>query len=129
MQRLKLGDIILLIFILIAAGIFFVLKIENKNNLTKQDKKIVIKYLDNELITEFSKNKKEIKVKGKRGYSIIEIGSNWVRMKESACPSKFCVKRGKIFKPGESIICLPNQVLITIKEEKNIKKRVDSICH
>jgi len=129
MQRLKLGDIILLIFILIAAGIFFVLKIENKNNLTKQDKKIVIKYLDNELITEFSKNKKEIKVKGKRGYSIIEIGSNWVRMKESACPSKFCVKRGKIFKSGESIICLPNQVLITIKEEKNIKKRVDSICH
>ncbi len=129
MQRLKLGDIILLIFILTVAGIFFFLKIENKSNSTKKDKRIVIKYLNNELITGFSKKKKEIKVKGKRGYSVIEIGSNWVRMKESACPSKFCVKRGKIFKAGESIICLPNQVLITIKEKRNIKKKVDSICH
>ena len=44
----------------------------------------------------------------------IEHGSAW--LKEASCPDKLCVKQGKIHRDGESIICLPNQVVIELRD-------------
>jgi len=55
-----------------------------------------------------------IMVKGKLGESIVKIKRGRVRMEESACPLKLCVKQGYISKQGEEIICVPNRVVIRI---------------
>jgi len=36
-------------------------------------------------------------------------------MVDSACPDKLCVRSGWISRPKESIVCLPNRVVIEIK--------------
>ncbi|MDP3058723.1 MAG: NusG domain II-containing protein [bacterium] len=56
-------------------------------------------------------------VQGANGESVVEIDGARVRMVESACPDKLCVKVGYISRAGEVIVCLPNRVLIIIKEQ------------
>lgn len=48
--------------------------------------------------------------------NIIEIGTGYVRMVSASCPDQICVKTGQISKPGESIVCLPHRLIITIAE-------------
>ncbi|WP_026490633.1 NusG domain II-containing protein [Butyrivibrio sp. XPD2002] len=50
-----------------------------------------------------------------------EGGENKVIVKDGTCyvsyadcPDKLCVKQGKIIKEGESVICLPHRVVVTI---------------
>ena len=42
----------------------------------------------------------------------IEKGEAW--LSAATCPDRLCVKQGKIHRDGESIICLPNQVVIEL---------------
>ena len=44
---------------------------------------------------------------------IIENGS--VRIKDSPCPNKICMKTGKINRQGEQIICAPGKTAVFIK--------------
>ena len=41
---------------------------------------------------------------------VIQNGEAWVS--EASCPDKICVNKGKIRYDGQSIICLPNNVVI-----------------
>jgi len=56
----------------------------------------------------------EIVVDGYAGKSYLEVTGGRVRMLDSACPDKLCVKTGWISSTGESIVCLPNRVVIEI---------------
>lgn len=38
-----------------------------------------------------------------------------VRMEWAECPDQICVKHRAIFREGESIICLPNEIVVTIR--------------
>ncbi len=56
-----------------------------------------------------------IPVKTQYGYNLIEIGDEKVRVIEADCPDKIDVKQGYISKIGETIVCLPNKMVIEIK--------------
>ncbi|MGB9681867.1 MAG: NusG domain II-containing protein [bacterium] len=58
---------------------------------------------------------KTIKVQGPLGESIIEIKNRKVRMLFSPCPDKLCMKQGWIDKTSQSIICVPNRIIIKIE--------------
>jgi hypothetical protein len=60
------------------------------------------------------KDADELTVTGYAGESYLEIREGRVHMVDSACPDKLCVKTGWISSPGESIVCLPNRVVIEI---------------
>ena len=61
-----------------------------------------------------------IYVPGPLGKTEVEILDGEVFVVSSPCPNKVCVKSGYISRPGETIICLPNKVSITIfKAEGN----------
>lgn len=51
-------------------------------------------------------------VNGGANHLHIENGQVWVT--EASCPDQICVHMGRISQPGQSIICLPNQVVIEI---------------
>lgn len=44
----------------------------------------------------------------------IEISGGQVRMTEADCPDKVCIHTGKISQSGQTIVCLPNRVVIFI---------------
>ena len=58
--------------------------------------------------------------------NIIVIQDNEVYMKEANCPDKLCVNQGNIDISGESIICLPHQLVVEIVSDDD--KGVDGIA-
>ncbi len=53
-------------------------------------------------------------VKGRNGDSVIEVEGGKVHMVESACRDKICVGMGWTDSSGQSIVCVPNRVVIRI---------------
>jgi len=63
-----------------------------------------------------------ITIKGAIGEMRVEIKNMKLRVIESSCPNKICIKSGWISKNGEHIACIPNKVLITLtSSNKNLK--------
>lgn len=56
-----------------------------------------------------------VNARGEIGVMTIEIADDSVKVVDSPCKDKYCMKQGEIDSPGESIICLPGKVKITIQ--------------
>ncbi|HKM39446.1 MAG TPA: NusG domain II-containing protein [bacterium] len=56
----------------------------------------------------------QYRIRGVVGYSLLEVGDNKIRMVESPCPDKICIGTGWISHPGESIICIPNRIIVRL---------------
>lgn len=46
---------------------------------------------------------------------VIQDGEAWIE--EASCPDGLCVHMGKIHRDGQSVVCLPNQVVVEIVAE------------
>ncbi|WLD76108.1 NusG domain II-containing protein [Mogibacterium neglectum] len=57
---------------------------------------------------------KTIAVKQGNKLNVIRIKHGYVTMSEASCQNQVCVKHKAISKTGESIICLPNKVVVSI---------------
>ena len=64
-------------------------------------------------------------VNGGTNELVIADGQIW--LEQASCPDKLCVHQGKIQYAGQSIICLPNQVSVTIEDEQD-KNGVDAVA-
>lgn len=105
---MKKKDWILITAILVIAGIFFVIHmIQTKT----EDARVEI-HVDGELYGtyEIAGNQK-INI---QDTNILEIKDGEVKMKEADCPDQICVNQKAISKEGESIICLPNKIVVSI---------------
>ena len=61
-----------------------------------------------------------------QGKAALQIENGSVRMLHSTCPDQICIKKGGIKIENDAIICIPNQIIIRIKEDKNA---LDSISY
>ena len=48
------------------------------------------------------------------GYNRIQVRDGAVSVLEASCPDKVCVHTGTVRYPGETIVCLPNRMIITV---------------
>ncbi len=48
-------------------------------------------------------------------YNVVEIKSGSVTVTEASCKNQVCVRHGAISKSGESIVCLPNRLVVRIE--------------
>jgi hypothetical protein len=70
-----------------------------------------------------------VEVRGLRGVTTVEVTADRrVRVLESACSGKHCIKAGAISEAGELIVCVPNGVCISISGDER-KRRVDAVVH
>lgn len=61
---------------------------------------------------------REIRVPSPEGdddYNIVLVKSGDVSVEEASCKNKVCIRHGAISKSGESIICLPNRLIVSIE--------------
>lgn len=110
-------DKILLVVILIAciAGFIFV-KIKYIRSYLKPG--IVIIEVEGKEVRRINLPSVEnVKIKGARGVTLVEVQEHKVRVFESDCPNQTCVKQGWISYKGQNIICVPNQVVVRIEGE------------
>lgn len=49
-------------------------------------------------------------------YNVVRISDGEASMTEASCPDKLCEHEGRISKNGETIICLPNRVVLTVTD-------------
>ncbi|MGN0612521.1 MAG: NusG domain II-containing protein [Porcipelethomonas sp.] len=52
---------------------------------------------------------------GAEGFEF-EIKDSRIRVKSAGCPDKICVNTGFISHAGETIVCMPGKLIISIKE-------------
>ncbi len=69
----------------------------------------------------------DISIKKNGHINKIRISNQKVRMIESDCKNQVCVEQGNIERANQSIVCLPNQVMVTIDGEN--KTAADSVSY
>jgi hypothetical protein len=104
---LKKGDFL----IIGAVAAVFILSVVFIFSFSNQGSRVVIKQ-NNEIIYNQSINQNDTV---DTGSNIVIIKDGVVFMNEADCKNQICVKSGKISKKGESIVCLPNKVIVEIK--------------
>ena len=52
-------------------------------------------------------------------YNLVEISGGQVTVTEASCKNQVCVKHSSISRSGESIVCLPNRLVVRIEGGKN----------
>lgn len=116
LKRIR-GDIILILVLITASVLLFVLK-DNR----KDGKLLKVSVNGSEICTLSLDEDIEYEIQGFISKNILIIENGKARMKEAGCPDKLCVKQGEISKAGESIICLPNRIIVSVEggEESGI---------
>jgi len=56
-------------------------------------------------------------VAGPLGETIVEVRAGAVRVASSPCPHKTCVSMGWISEPGQTVVCVPNGVVVRVLGE------------
>lgn len=104
---MKKGDIAVICSVAVA----FVLSIILLIPFSKQGSRVVVKQ-DNKIVYNESIN---INKTVDTGTNTVIIKDGIVYISDATCKNQVCVNTGKISKKGESIICLPNKVIVEIK--------------
>lgn len=59
------------------------------------------------------------------GYNIVEIKDGWADVIEADCRDGLCADQKRIHKTGETIVCLPHKMVVTI--EAGTENTVDAV--
>ncbi|MDO4976638.1 MAG: NusG domain II-containing protein [Eubacteriales bacterium] len=114
---------ILLIFtlLLIAAISLFIMKVQQKEGA------IIVVTIDGQEYGRYSlAEEQEISIQGDDFVSSLSISHGKADMTEADCPDQICVKHKPVCHDGETIVCLPHKVVVTVESEE--KDNIDIIA-
>ncbi|MEI0539480.1 NusG domain II-containing protein [Brachyspira pulli] len=114
MRKLKYGDIIIFIFIILFSFFYAKTLISNKSS------KVIIDSYNKSLRYDLNTDR-EITVQGILGESKISISNGQIMFTDSCCRDKLCIKAGVL--KNAPIICMPNG--ISIRFEKNVEDNIE----
>lgn len=114
MKKLRYGDVLIFLFIIIFSFFYAKTLISNKST------KIIIDSNDKSFRYDLNTDR-EIIVNGLLGESKIVITNREIRFDSSPCRDKLCIKAGVL--KNSPIICMPNG--ISIRFEKNIENNIE----
>jgi hypothetical protein len=108
---LKIGDYILTVMILVGffVGVFSIRSSTNEG----QAVSIFVDNQERYHLRIFED--RTIKVQGDIGETVVRIEHGKVWIESAPCPLQLCKNMGKISRPGEIIVCIPNKLLIRIE--------------
>lgn len=66
-------------------------------------------------------------VRGPLGDTVIRVEDGFARIEDSPCPDKLCMHMGRIRRVGETLICVPNRVCVTIRGNGGGKQQFDGV--
>lgn len=119
MKKMTLGDTILFVVLLVCTvGSFFA-----KNLLTSPGALVIIEVKNIAVYKGNLAEDRKVTIKGAYGDVRIQIKNGKVAVVYADCPNKVCVRTGWRSLSGETIICVPNQVIVRILGEETTNVR------
>lgn len=109
----KSGDIFISIISVFIITFYIINTISNSHN---NNNHIHIDFDGKEYVYPLESDR-EVLLENEKGFVSFSILDHKVFVTEASCRNKLCIKMGEIERGGESIACLPNRCLITIKGE------------
>ena len=101
--------------ILISAILFIVLTAALGLFLFRKAGDTVTVTVDGRLFGEYSLSEnRTVEIKNDNGYNLLVIEDGKAYVKEASCPDGICSSHRPVSSDGESIICLPNKVVVEI---------------
>ena len=114
--KLNKFDIILIVVVICISSIFIL-----SNKLTSKKGKYANVYYDNKIVKKIDLSiNKTYNIKGYNGNVRIVVKDNKIKVEDEISPLHLCSKQGYISKSHESIICLPNKIVIEIDSKKSV---------
>lgn len=111
---MKISDIILIILVILIAGTMIIF---NK----KEDSDQALVYYENYLVLKIDLNQnKEYDVEGYNGNVHIVVMNKKIKVEEENSPKHICSKQGFISSSNETIVCLPNKIVIKIESKDKL---------
>ena len=100
--------------IIISAILLFSLALLLIVTLTKESGEIAVVEIDGATVAEYSLSQNgEYALNG--GTNVLVIENGYAYLNYSNCPDHTCEKTGRIQYVGQTIVCLPNKLTVTIK--------------
>ena len=115
-MKLKKNDIFLTLGILLTAlALFlFLLFMPGKAGNT------VVVTVDNKEEARFPLDTdREYTIKTKKGVNYLKISGGLASITDADCPDKLCVHQRSIQKKGETLVCLPHKVVVSISSDSS----------
>ena len=110
---MKKQDGILILVLLTAAAVFF-LGYRFWNRKTPEE---VVVYVGEQEYARFPiKRDRELLIETEKGINRLIVKDKKADVTEGSCPDKICVRQSPISQTGETIVCMPNQVIVTIEQ-------------
>lgn len=121
LKMIRPGDIIIIVLLMTASFIPYIVFARQQAQQHQGPDRVLTAY-----VTHDGKQVYKIKLTGHHGvtrfryhdgndYNEIVTTANQIEIQDANCPDQVCVKKGKIAKPGQTIVCLPHKLLIEIK--------------
>ena len=116
--------LILLLSTLIVVGALFARKLTEE-----QDGKRVVVSVDGVEVASFPLDEdRTYEISGyDEGHNTLIIRDGEAYMSDASCPDHLCMGMGKISHAGQSIICLPNRVIVEIRDKGKTKTEYDTV--
>lgn len=67
-------------------------------------------------------------IKTDRGTNTLVISDGSAVMTQADCPDGICADHKPVSKTGESIICLPHKVIVTVMNDKSDENDIDAVA-
>lgn len=110
---------IILIIVLIVFSIISLPFISNRKS-----NKATVYYKNNAILNIDLTLNKNYEVKGTKGIVKIIVKNNKIKVENENSPKHLCSKQGYISKSYETIVCLPNEIVIKIEDNNDIDAKV-----
>lgn len=111
MKKKTIRKDFILIGILLLAGLILGLVLL----LTKKEgKSVEIRVTGADIITIPLSEEGSYEIDGLNGTNTLVIEDGKAHMEEASCPDQVCVSMGEIDSTGQSIICLPNEIVVVV---------------
>lgn len=124
-MKIKKNDIIIFILILFIALLFFLYEFIFKSD---EGAYVIVMQYD-EQIGRYSLDRDGKYPIGDKdnAYNLLVIKDGSAYMEEADCPDKLCVKQKKIHLKGETIVCLPHELVIQV--ETGERAEIDAVTN
>lgn len=84
--------------------------------LTREEGAYAVVYRDGEEIARYALGEDiTVRLETESGYNLLVIKDGAVSIEEASCPDLLCVKRGKKRYEGQTLVCLPNGLVVAVE--------------